>query len=68
MPDSDSSLKNIDYFRKKMEKQEDCIAMRLPRSFAQKAEQLFGKDPSFLKKTDFSDPTTDGSSKFKPPT
>jgi hypothetical protein len=42
MHDADNFSKNIDYFREKMGKREDYMAMHLPRIFANKAEDLFG--------------------------
>ena len=42
MHDVDNFLKNIDYFRDKMEKREDHMSMHLPRIFANKADDLFG--------------------------
>ncbi|MCI5222022.1 MAG: hypothetical protein D3924_04965 [Candidatus Electrothrix sp. AR4] len=59
MPEEDNSSKNIDYFRKKMEKHEDYMTMHLPRSFAYKAEQLFGNDFASSKRVDLSNPRND---------
>jgi hypothetical protein len=59
MPDADNSLKNIDYFRKKMEKRKDYMTMHLPRSFAYKVEELFGNDFASPKRSDASEPMND---------
>ncbi len=42
MRDAGNFSKNIDFFRKKMERRDEFMTMHLPRSFANKAEELFG--------------------------
>ena len=41
MHDEDNFLKNFDYFREKMARQEEYMSMHLPRIFANKADDLF---------------------------